>query len=285
MSEWLRVADTIEAAGGVVMVMPPAPHLNLTGLPYVAEAGEFYLTAEGLPAFVLPRMKSPHRQPEPSWVGGFVSALGWGVRGVKSVWEAQGDAIRVGQDRIVHTYGKGPMRRTEAGAYGEVAPLLSEHHIQIEYRAYPWFHGNTFMASFHSRCRKESVLMVCPEALEPTELLRLETFCKGSRVVEISRETSLGYATNALQVGQTVIAPAGVEERVRALWEDLGLEVVELDLFELFCRGGGAAVCLSNRLYGMSPQWVPDHLLYATQRDNLETLASSYPEEQLREGW
>ncbi len=42
MADWLAVGQAIEDAGGRVLVLPPAPHLNLTGLPYTAEAGMFF---------------------------------------------------------------------------------------------------------------------------------------------------------------------------------------------------------------------------------------------------
>ncbi len=285
MKEWLTVADAIEDAGGTVLIVPPAPHLNLTGMPYTAEAGEYFVDADGVPSFVLPKMKSAHRQPEPTWIGGYVMGLGWKTRAVSVTWEAQGDAIRIGPDRIVHTHGKGPMRRTQPEAYAQVADLLSPHHIDIQYRAYPWFHGNTFMAAFHSPDQSRAVVMVCPEALMDGELERLEAFCGQTPVVHITRLQSLNYATNALQVGGTVLAPSGQDESITKVWTDLGLEIVELKLVELFRRGGGAAVCMSNRLYGLDPATLPPHTLYRAQRDALHSQAQDYPTVPIDEGW
>jgi N-dimethylarginine dimethylaminohydrolase len=112
-------------------------------------------------------------------------------------------------------------------------------------------------------------VVVCPEALLEGELARLRAFLGETPVVEISPEESLGYATNALQVNGAVIAPSGVCASVRALWASLGLEVVELGLETMFRRGGGAAVCMTSRLWGLSPEEVPPQARYAAQAASL----------------
>src|SRR4051812_32329365 len=61
MADWLAVANQIEQAGGRVVVMPPAPNINLTGLPYTAEAGAFFRDADGTPAFLLSNLTPEHR--------------------------------------------------------------------------------------------------------------------------------------------------------------------------------------------------------------------------------
>ena len=62
-AEWLVLARAIEARGGTVIALP-TPSDALTGMPYAAEAGQIVDRADGPPRFILPRMISPHRQPE-----------------------------------------------------------------------------------------------------------------------------------------------------------------------------------------------------------------------------
>jgi N-dimethylarginine dimethylaminohydrolase len=269
MEDWLAVADAVEAAGGRVVVMPPSPVQALTGLPYTAEAGEFYRDREGRARFLLSRMRPAHREAEPGYTAGFVAGLGWGASQPAAVWEAQGDTIRVGRGRIVHTSGEGPAARSEAAAFAEVSGALGGEALALRFVADPWFHGNTFLAWFCAPDGSRDGVVVCPEALLEGELSRLRAFLGGTPVVEISREESLGYATNALQVNGAVISPSGVCASVRALWASLGLEVVELGLETMFRRGGGAAVCMTSRLWGLSPEEVPRHARYAAQAASL----------------
>lgn len=259
--EWAGLADAIVEAGGDVVVLP-AGDASLTGLIYTAEAGEFFRDDRGEPSFLLPTMAVEHRRGEAEHIGDFITKrLGFGTVCVDATWEAQGDAIRLGADAIVHTYGVGPDRRTSRQAYDQVAPKLSSRHIQIGFVADPWFHGNTFLQFFHGA--DHTVMLVCPEALLEGEYDRLLSFVGDVDVVELTREQSRGYDTNALQVGDTVIAPATFSDTARSVCEQLGLDVVALNLDELFSKGGGAPVCLTNRLWGVRSAELPQDVLWS----------------------
>jgi N-dimethylarginine dimethylaminohydrolase len=265
-AEWAALADAIVAAGGDVVVCPPNPDQNLTGMLYTAEAGEFYRTDSDQPAFVLPNMAAEHRRAEADWIADFVEELGFETRRVDSTWEAQGDAIRGNiADEIVHTYGVGPDARTEESAYAEVADLLSPRHTQICFDADPWFHGNTFMNVYRAPDSGEHLLVVCPEALSDEEYAKLRAFLPEAEVHEISREESTGYDTNALQVGQAVIAPASLSTGTEEALTGLGLAVVRIDLGELFVKGGGAPVCLTNRLWGVREDEVAEEVRWSVR--------------------
>ncbi len=262
--EWARLADAIVAGGGEVVVCPPDPDDNLTGMIYTAEAGEFYRTSSDEPAFVLPNMAAAHRRAEAGWIGGFVATLGWQTRRIDATWEAQGDAIRAGDaDRIVHTYGVGPDARTERAACAEVAELLGGQHVHVRFHADPWFHGNTFLNIYRAPQSDELLIVVCPEALDDEEYEKVRAFVPEAHVHEISREESLGYDTNALQVDRTVIAPTTLSAGTAAALDELGLDVVRLDLGELFVKGGGAPVCLTNRLWGVRDAEVPEKVRWS----------------------
>jgi N-dimethylarginine dimethylaminohydrolase len=202
-------------------------------------------------------MKPAHRQAEPEYTAGFVTGLGWEAEQVSAVWEAQGDALRVGRGKVLHTFGEGPMARTEEAAQAEVAQKLGGEALGVRFVADPWFHGNTFMGYYESPDARKAVLLLCASALCFGELERVEAFVRHAQIVPITPADSLGYATNALQVGSTVIAPSGLGGHILEVWRWLGLEVVELDLSQLFRKGGGAAVCLSCRLYGLDEAEVP----------------------------
>ncbi len=255
--EWESLADAIVEAGGEVVVMPPGD-AAMTGLIYTAEAGELGFDGRGEPFFLLPHMAVEHRRDEADHIQRFVEeVLGIETRRVNALWEAQGDAIRGPHgDMIIHTYGEGPDRRTSEEAYDEVAELLSPQHIQIGFRADPWFHGNTFLQFFRAH-PDEVAMLVCPEALLDGEYQRLKAFVGDVDVVELSVAQSEGYDTNALQVEETILAPQTFSETARQAVRALGLEVVALPLDELFSKGGGAPVCLTNRLWGIEAADIP----------------------------
>jgi len=262
-AEWSALADAIIEAGGEVVVMPPKDD-TLTGLIYTAESGELFRDEQGDLRFLLPHMASPHRQAEAALIEDFAqNTLGLATHGLQHVWEAQGDAIRAAHsDQIVHTYGEGPYQRTSQAAYAEVAPRLSPQHIQIAFHADPWFHGNTFLQFF--RRRTDAIGLICPEALLEGELERLQAFLGPDlELIPISVDESRGYDTNALQVGQTVIAPTTFSKTARRATAALDLQVKTLPLDELFAKGGGAPVCLTNRLWGLDQAEVPDHVRWS----------------------
>lgn len=261
--EWSTLADSVIDAGAEVLVCPPNPRRNLTGLIYTAEAGDAYRTDRGHPRFVLPNLTPEHRRPEANWIGGFFEGLGIPTEAVRARWEGQGDAIRaVSPNRIIHTWGEGVDARTESDAYDEVADCLGDEHIGLQFDADPWFHGNTFLNVYRAPDpdrQPPGVVLVCPEALDDRNYQRLLEFVGEAEVVELSREESLGYDTNALQVEETILAPASLSETAARAFRRLGLRVVKIELGELFEKGGGAPVCLTNRLWGMHSDELPDH--------------------------
>lgn len=272
--EWSALADAIIAAGGEVLVLPPNPNKHLTGLIYTAEAGEF-LADEVTPRFVLPRMAAEHRRDEADWIGGFMEGLGVRTRAVRSVWEAQGDAIRCAHgEAVIHTFGSGAYARTSQTSYSEVARLLSERHIQIHFKADPWFHGNTFLNVYSAPKKRvriadpettPEVVIVCEKALLPGEVMRLKSFVgETARWVPISRRESEGYDTNALQVLETVIASDTMSATTLDALRSVGFGIDKLELSELFSKGGGAPVCLTNRMWGAVAEAFPARHRWST---------------------
>jgi N-dimethylarginine dimethylaminohydrolase len=270
--DWLSVADAIVQAGGDVAVLPSSDPA-LTGLPYTAEAGHVGMDAAG-PLFVLANLTPPHRAREPDAIAEALAS--WGMRTVRlgAKWEGQGDVVRIDAQRTVCTWGVGPYARSESASFAAVAPYLSRagrvHAAQFV--ADPWFHGNTFLGAFSSW--RGTVVFLCDAAVPGHAALRAFLQDTRTEVVSIDRALSLAYATNALQVNDTVLAPAGLPAFVHDAWRGLGLRVRELVLPALFDRGGGACVCLTNRLDGMTLHDVPPAFHYGTQRASIAGTAA-----------
>jgi N-dimethylarginine dimethylaminohydrolase len=247
LREWLTLADAV-AARAPVLVVPFTDDATLTGMPYTAEAG-LLVHHGGRPLFLLPNVKPPHRKGEAAHIARTVTSWGWPTRDTPVLWEGQGDVLEVPTASgagLVCTSGDGPWARSSEAAYDVVAPLLGRPSMHLRFRGDPWFHGNTFLASFHGA--RERVVMVCEEALLPGGMDALVRFAGGARVVVITRQESLTYGTNALQIGDTLLAPRGVADVFSSTWRALGLTTVEIELPTLFARGGGAGVCMTNRM-------------------------------------
>ncbi len=276
--EWSQLADAIVEAGGDVLVLPPHPAKNLTGLLYTAEAGEYFVR-DGEAGFLLPNMAAEHRRDEADWIGGFMEGLGVRTRAVRSVWEAQGDAIRADRGHaVIHTFGSGTYARTQQGAYAEVCSLLSERHMQLHFRADPWFHGNTFLNVYLAPKKRARIAedggmdlaIVCEDALLPGEAKRLKSFLgERTRWVNISRAESEGYDTNALQVVDSVITSDTMSDTTLRELRSVGFDLISLELSELFSKGGGAPVCLTNRLWGATSADFPKRALWS-ERPSIE---------------
>jgi N-dimethylarginine dimethylaminohydrolase len=258
--DWIAVCDAIEGAGGVCAVVDNDVDATLTGLPYCAEAGLCGRDPEtGAPVFVLPNLTPPHRQPEPLVIAPAVARLGLFTERLPAdvPFEGQGDVIRIG-DRSVCTGGVGPWARTSPEAAVFYRDLLPGPWLTLTFHADPWFHGNTFLGGYVGG--GDALVLVCDDALLGDGPSLLRQFVDGARVLPLSRDDTLCYPTNALQVGDVVLAPAGVPGFVVDAWRALGLTVRFLELPALFRQGGGAAVCLTNRLDGVVAAAVPDDM-------------------------
>lgn len=283
LAEWLALADALVDAGADVVVMPfDDDDASLTGMPYTAEAGFVGRArtgpdARGAPLWLLPTMKPAHRQHEPAHVARFAESCGIATRTVPVTWEGQGDVLIVdgaggAPRRFVCTSGQGTHARTSPEAYSHVARYLPGPSLHLRFAAEPWFHGNTFLGFYCARDDDGAVVdvvgLVCDDALLSGESSRLRAFLPDVRFVTLSRDDSLRYATNALQVGRRVLAPPGVPRHVHDVWRGLGLDVVEIALPTMFGRGGGAAVCMTNKL-DVDLARVPQHLHYRAARAGL----------------
>src|SRR5262249_17472789 len=122
---------------------------------------------------------------------------------------------------------------------------LGAHTLDLRLRD-PFFHGDTCLDPISTP--KGPVLLVCGSALGDRSLSDVRAFVGGVEVVPVSEADARAYACNALAVGNTWLVPQGVSGELLQQMASFGLEVVELDLSELFGKGGGGPRCLVNVL-------------------------------------
>lgn len=234
--EWLALAEAIEAHGGTVAVLPPVE--GLTGLPFAAEAGHVLPPRRGGTGrwrFVLPRMATAHRVAEREHWGPFAARLGFEVVELDAGhWEGQGDVASFDGATLLF-WGQ----RTDRAGLGAALELFDGDVMAFELRE-PAFHGNMALLPLPAVDR----LLVCSDLFEGDGVARLLKRFGGGRVEHVEPDEVRCYATNGLPIGQTLLAPSVVPERVKGLVRDFGLHVEELRMTELCEKGGGAARCL-----------------------------------------
>jgi N-dimethylarginine dimethylaminohydrolase len=219
-------------------VLPPdAEH---SGLPFAAEAGHPLppLTPGDRPRFLLPRMKAEHRRGERDLWGPFVERLGFETVELEPegpcFWEGQGDVASFDGATLLFWGGRTDLMGAHAARKhlrGEILEIIV---------AEPAFHGNMALLPLESA----QALLVCADVVEDDSLAVLEARFGRDRLHFVSDEEIQAYATNGLVVGDTVLAPSILPQRVRRLIEKDGLKVAELAMVELCEKAGGASRCL-----------------------------------------
>lgn len=234
--EWLQVAEGIEALGGKVVVLPPSS--ELTGLPFAAEAGHPLppIAKGGAPRFLLPRMKAEHRQGEAALWADLVRRLGFeAIELAEGVWEGQGDVASFDGATLLFWGGRTDLKGMHA-AKAHISGEILELNIWE-----PAFHGNMAVLPLE----RADAMLVCADVLHEDSLALLEARVGRDRMHFVTEEEMQCYATNGLVVGDTVLCPSILPQRVRKLIERDGYKVVELGMTELCEKAGGAARCLS----------------------------------------
>ena len=95
-------------------------------------------------------------------------------------------------------------------------------------------------------------------------------------VVSVDASDAEAGACSALCVNGTAIIPAGISTSLRGTLARTGLQLVELELPQLFGLGGGGPRALVNELVGfVIGDGAPD---YARARERIVALVDNYPE-------
>lgn len=258
--EWLTLAEGIESLGGTVVVCPPT---GLSGLPYAAEAGHPLPPTRpgGAPRFLLPHMKPAHRVAEREVWGPFFKELGFEVidEAGEFIWEGQGDVAWF--DRATLLFHGG---RTDLAGLHAMRRYFDGETLELAVRE-PAFHGNMALLPLE---RSKSML-VCADVMHEDSLAMLEARVGRDCLHFVSEEEIQQYATNGLPVGDTVLCPSVLPQRVRKLIEREGYTVAELGMPELCEKAGGASRCLVCVFRDAPDLAIPERYTLAAHRDDL----------------
>jgi N-dimethylarginine dimethylaminohydrolase len=266
MKEWLGLCDAIERHGGQVVVLPPADaDPPLTGMMYTANSGALF----GGSRWMISRMSVAHRTDERGYIRAFVPQLGFEVEEAPYVWEGQADITTL-PDGYLLTWGVRSVRESVE----EVRKRLptGARTLDVKLRD-PWFHGDTCLNPLTNKAGK-TYLLAHGAAMVDRTLDDLAGF--GADILPVDEADALGYACNALGVNGTILLPKGLSEKLLGELRARDFQLEELELGELFGKGGGGPRCLVNQLFGADESKSPAR--YASQRASLHKLADTYPE-------
>lgn len=254
--EWLSLARALEERGGIVAVLPP-PDDALTGMTYAAECGQVLARRGRRPLFLLPRMISAHRRAEREHWAPFARELGMEVVDPgEGIWEAQGDVAELDGATLLFHGG-----RTDEAGMNAAARHFEGELIRVKIHQ-PAFHGNMAALPLPAIHR----MLVCPAVIAPESMAALSRRFPG-QLLEVSEAEIRSYATNGLPVGEALLAPSCLPDRVRALVEAAGMKVISLPMGELCEKGGGASRCLVSRAT------LPDGAIAVPERHRLPAIA------------
>jgi N-dimethylarginine dimethylaminohydrolase len=273
MREWLKLCDAITRHGGRILVMPPpAVTPPLTGLMYTANTGALFKHGGGW-EFAVSKMSVAHRQAEREHVKAFLVEAGVPSVEARHNWEGQAEITALPGNRFLVSWGVRSVRES----LDDVRPRLPEGSrvLDVQLRE-PYFHGDTCLCALANR-GGDTVLLAFGGALVNRTLPELRTFAGSAvEVLAVDEEDALAYACNSLGVNGTVLMPTGLSTGLRGNLIRRGFAIEELELPELFGKGGGGPRCLTNELRGfVLTADAPD---YTSQRDRLHQLADRYPE-------
>jgi len=272
MREWLKLCDAITRAGGRILVMPPPPGEPLTGLMYCANHGALFKDGDRW-VFLLSKMSVAHRQGERAHIKEFFERAGVPTAEAKATWEGQADVTTLGGSRFVLSWGVRSVKESLAEVRERLPMGARSMDVQLKD---PWFHGDTCLDPLTTRAG-DTTLLVHGGALVDKAIPELRTFVdRYGDVLAVEEEDALAYACNSLCVNGTVLMPAGVSAGLRGQIIRRGFVIEELDLPELFGKGGGGPRCLVNELRGFV--LTDEAPSYVNEFDALHALVDTYPE-------
>ena len=259
--QWLALARSIEARGGVVVaVQSPSP--ELTGMPYAAECGQIVGDATKGWSFISPAMWAPHRRGEREVWETLARDMKLAVKApTGGLWEAQGDVAVFNGVTLLFFGG-----RTTREGLDAVRGHFDGEIIVIETRE-PAFHGNMAVLPLEAA----GTLVVCPEVLVGDSLGRLEGRFGREALLEVPEAHIREYVTNGLPIGRELLAPTITSSEALAPLIARGVEVVRVDLSEMCDKAGGASRCLVSRaLIDLSRHPVPEYATLAAVAAGIE---------------
>jgi N-dimethylarginine dimethylaminohydrolase len=239
---------------------------------YTANSGALFKQGDAW-QFVISKMSVAHRQAERPLIKKFLDEAGIPNVEAKHTWEGQAEVCTLPGNRFLISWGV----RSAKDSVEEVRARLPQGARVLDVQVKdPFFHGDTCLAALMNRAG-DCVLLAHGGALVNRTVPELRSFAGSyAEVISVDSDDALGYACNTLCVNGQLLMPSGLSTSLRGTLIHRGFPIEELELGELFGKGGGGPRCLVNSMAGFVLS--DDAPSFAVQRDKLNQLAEKYPE-------
>ncbi len=263
IEQWHCLAEALTELGVEVYVLPPES--EAPGLVYPANAG--VLTGSG--QFLLSNLIESRAAEEPYYKS-FLQGLGFNTIEVSKRFEGEADLFPY-RDQHLFTYGT--LKKQQFTFKWGLPPwkriygFRSDETVQEELRSHfsnkkmlsvqlvneSYYHGDTALCSFGSN--REHLLVYLSVLSEKSQQDLKDV--AGSDLIELSDEDARLYAANSFYFEtdkkKILVMPEGVSVALMNQVNDLGVEVVCVDVSEFWQKGGGSVKCMIGSL-GALPQ-------------------------------
>jgi N-dimethylarginine dimethylaminohydrolase len=234
--QWDGLRRALAATGAVVESLPQ--RVDAPDMVYAMNLGLAVRDDAGIERAVLSHMRFPERRMETVTATAWFEDAGFrteyvGRDGVGAHFEA-GDAFPFADALVV---GYGP--RTDELGLKAVATELGVRVRGLRITHPGMYHLDLAFCPLDARRA-----IVCPEAFDDASAAVLLDLVPEPLV--ISEAEALTFCANSVVVGRTILMPH-CPDRVRAVLEGWGFEIVLVDVSE-FHKGGGSVRCMTNPL-------------------------------------
>ncbi len=231
-AQWQRLYEAVSRIAQVELIQPEPGSPDMV---FTANAG---LERDGTVA--ISSFFHPERQGEEPHFRRWFRHAGYSIVDIPRAtpFEGEGDALFSTDGRCLWV-GHGPRtalssHRTLRDIWG--IPVVPLHLIDPRF-----YHLDTCFAPLEG-----GFVMYFPDAFDHLSLHRIEAFYPPEKRIIVREADAVCFACNAINVGRTIILNK-VSDRLSGQLEQLGFNVIQIELTE-FLKAGGAAKCLVMKL-------------------------------------
>lgn len=228
-SEWTGLVNALEGHGCRVETIDGAP--NLPDMVFAADAG----FVQGK-TFLLANFHYEQRKPESRHYARWFFDRGYKVAEMPKdiFFEGKGDLLNAGKNLY---FGYGFRSSPEAAQVIKKTFPQLEMKLSMQLADQKFFHLNTCFSPID-----ESTVLYFPKAFKEYCCDELQEYKWNT--IEVPEAEAAKFVCNNITIGKKVIAPICENSQTYKKLQDLGFEVIQLNMSE-FLKSGGAVRCLA----------------------------------------
>lgn len=275
MPQWHAYVDALIDGGVSVYVVEPVE--SLTGMVFAANAGFLDGRLEDKPThektFYPSHFTAQHRIGETEVFKHFMDRFGFKVGDYPKErrFEGEADAFPIGRGDDQLWVFTSAFRSDPVIADWLEQEVVGEPMLRLELTDPKYYHGDTVL------CDLGGPALGYPGGLRETSWDRLNASLDDA-LIELTQDDAESFIANSFYVetdrDRLLYSPAEISDSTRALVEDMGVDVIPVDISEFFQKGGGGPKCMVFNLgkVGLDEEGLTDAQREFRRSRNVETL-------------